>query len=368
MSDPKAHGVDAVSTEFERFDQVGRPQEYRLAESADEAFDDEFEIKTCDMGLFFHGGPEGQAAFAQQLGQAMEEIGFAILVGHEVDPALYPTVPARVIELFTQPSLQEKLRFNAERVGSVKQGYFPIKETSDIHPDLVEGWVFCRRAFDLGEPRETPYRASEFWPLPDAEPFFRRVVLAHERLILPITQSIFRYLGVDPHHYDRRLTKTNFGFRLNYYPPISREDDASGAGRLLGHEDVDLFTILPAPEVEGLQALNRKNGKWVRIKAPPGSIILNTGDYMQRITNDILPSTTHRVSKPRDPALHGTTRVSFPMAVYVWEDEMLEVLPGLPNPKYPPIKAITFHTRTTSKFYGEGYAVQEGAGDKVQGA
>jgi isopenicillin N synthase-like dioxygenase len=81
---------------------------------------------------------------------------------------------------------------------------------------------------------------------------------------------------------------------------------------------------------------------------------------MQRITNDILPSTTHRVSKPRDPALRGRPRVSFPMAVYVWEDEMLEVLPGIPNPKYPPIKAITFHTRTTSKFYGDGYAVEEG--------
>jgi isopenicillin N synthase-like dioxygenase len=362
MTPSKAHGVDASSKEFEQFDQVGRPQEYRLAENAAESFDEDFRIRTCDMAAFFQGGPEGQARFADELGRAMEEIGFAILVGHGVDPALYRSVPARVIEIFTRPTLEEKLRFTADRVGSVKQGYFPIKETSDIHPDLVEGWVFCRRAFDLGEPRPEPFRAADFWPNVEAEPFFRRVVLAHERLILPITQSIFRYLGVDPHHYDDRLTRTNFGLRLNYYPPISREDDASGAGRLLGHEDVDLFTILPAPEVEGLQALNRKTGKWVRVNAPPGSIILNTGDYMQRITNDILPSTTHRVSKPRDRSLHGETRVSFPMAVYVWEDELLEVLPGLPNPKYPPIKAITFHTRTTSKFYGAGYAVEDPKG------
>jgi isopenicillin N synthase-like dioxygenase len=361
MTSNKERGVDAVSTEYERFDQVQRPQEYHLAEgSADEGFDEEFRIRTCDMRAFFEGGPKGQAEFAGQLGQAMQEIGFAILVGHGVDPSLYTAARERVIETFTRPTLEEKLRFTAQRVGSVKQGYFPIKETSDIHPDLVEGWVFCRRAFDLGEPRPAPYRAGDYWPLPDAEPFFRRLVLAHERLILPITQSIFRYLNVDPHHYDRRLTGTNFGLRLNYYPPISAEDDASGAGRLLGHEDVDLFTILPAPDVEGLQALNRKNGKWVRINAPPGSIVLNTGDYMQRITNDILPSTTHRVSKPRDPALHQRTRVSFPMAVYVWEDEMLEVLPGLSNPHYEPIKAITFHTRTTSKFYGDGYAVEEG--------
>ncbi|PYQ47857.1 MAG: hypothetical protein DMF59_17750 [Acidobacteria bacterium] len=130
--------------------------------------------------------------------------------------------------------------------------------------------------------------------------------------------------------------------RLNYYPPMSREMDDSGAARLLGHEDVDMFTFLPAPRVEGLQILNRRNMKWIRIHAPRGTIILNTGDYMQRISNDIFPSTTHR----------------FPMAVYVWEEEMLEVLPGLPDPKYASIKAIQFHTNITSKFYGDDYAVK----------
>ncbi|HTD52036.1 MAG TPA: 2OG-Fe(II) oxygenase family protein, partial [Thermoanaerobaculia bacterium] len=145
----------------------------------------------------------------------------------------------------------------------------------------------------------------------------------------------------------------------NYYPPVQDEDDASGAARLLGHEDVDLFTLVPAPRIEGLQVLNRANGKWIRLDAPPGTIILNTGDYMQRITNDILPSTTHRVSKPRDRSLRRRERVSFPFNVYLWEDEVLEVLPELPNPKYPPIKALKFHTRITSKYYGEGYAVDE---------
>jgi isopenicillin N synthase-like dioxygenase len=99
--------------------------------------------------------------------------------------------------------------------------------------------------------------------------------------------------------------------------------------------------------------------KWIRLQALPGTIVLNTGDYMQRISNDILPSTTHRVSLPRDPALRRQTRVSFPLAVYVWEDEMLEVLPGLEPAKYEPIKAIQFHTRTTSKLYGDDYAVRE---------
>jgi isopenicillin N synthase-like dioxygenase len=252
------------------------------------------------------------------------------------------------------------MRFRAQRHGSVNQGYFPIEETSDIHPDLVEGWVWCRRAFDIPQRRDAPFRAEDFWPRADYEPLFRPLVLAHEALFKPIARAIFQGLGCDPHIYDRKLTETNFGLRLNYYPPLTDEQDSSGAGRLLGHEDVDLFTILPASRVEGLQVWNHRSGKWVRMRAPYGSIILNTGDYMQRISNDRLPSTTHRVGKPGDGSHRSTARVSFPMAVYLWEDEILEVLPGLGPPRYEPIRTITFHTRSTSKFYGDDYAVEEG--------
>jgi isopenicillin N synthase-like dioxygenase len=250
------------------------------------------------------------------------------------------------------------MRFRAARFGSVAQGYFPIEETSDIHPDLVEGWVWCRRAFDLPQHRDAPFPPEEFWPRADYEPFFRRLVLAHEPLFKPIAQAMFMGLGIDPHAYDGKLSETNFGLRLNYYPPMTGEQDQSGAGRLLGHEDVDLFTILPATRVEGLQVWNHRSGKWVRMRAPYGSIIINTGDYMQRITNDLLPSTTHRVGKPSDRSHLSAARVSFPMAVYVWENEILEVLPGTGEPKYEPVKAIAFHTRSTSKFYGDDYAVE----------
>jgi isopenicillin N synthase-like dioxygenase len=171
-------------------------------------------------------------------------------------------------------------------------------------------------------------------------------------------QAILQFLGADPHLFDARLTGTNFGLRLNHYPPISPEEDRSGAGRLLGHEDVDLFTLLPAPRIEGLQVLNRKNGKWVRLSAPRGAVVLNVGDYLQRISNDRLPSTTHRVSKPRDPEVSSARRTSFPLNIYLWERETLEVLPGLGTPKYPPIGVLEFHTAITSKYYGDDYAVK----------
>ena len=348
--------LDAVNQDFRRFDQVDKPQRYRLSESeAEEEFDEDFQIRTVDMADYFHGGEAGRARFAEALGQAMEEIGFAVLVGHGVDPALLSRTEEAVARFFTEtPGLARK-PYLAQRHGSVNQGYFPIEQTTIIFPDQVEGWVFCRRAFDMDG--DATYNERAFWPQAGYEPLFRELIRAEEPLILPVMQGILRYLKCDPHLYDRQLTRPNFGFRLNYYPASAGAEPAGG--RMLGHEDVDLFTFLPAPSVEGLQVLNRRNMKWIRLHAPPGSIILNTGDYMQRISNDRLRSTTHRVSQPRDPAAKSRHRISFPLAVYVWEQETLEVLPGLGEPKYPPVSAISFHTHTTAKYYGAEYAVEK---------
>ena len=349
--------VRAINRDFEKYDQVHKGHTYRLAENEDDAFDDHYEIATLDFARFLNGNAEEKAGFATEFAAALREIGFAVLTGHGVDPALYDEMHDDVLDLFTTTSMADKMRFRAARFGSVAQGFFPLEETSEIHPDLVEGWVWCRRAFDIPQERERQFCAEEFWPDAEYERRFRRLVLAHEPLFKPIAQAMFQGLGADPHAYDHKLTQTNFGLRLNYYPPMTSAQDSSGAGRLFGHEDVDLFTILPATRVDGLQVWNHRSGKWVRMRAPYGSIVINTGDYMQRITNDLLPSTTHRVGKPSDRSHLTSARVSFPMAVYVWEDEVLEVLPGLGAPKYPPVKAIAFHTRSTSKFYGDDYAV-----------
>jgi isopenicillin N synthase-like dioxygenase len=348
----------ALNQEFSRYDQVVKTHTYRLAEHESDAFDEDYEIATLDFAQYLHGDAGDKARFADAFGAALREIGFAVLTGHGVDSALYDDMHDAVLDLFTATPLAEKMRFRAARHGSVAQGYFPILETSDIHPDLVEGWVWCRRAFEMKQAREAPFRPEDYWPRADFEPRFRRLALAHEALFKPVMQAMLQGLGCDPHLYDAKLTGTNFGLRANYYPPLSGAQDRSGAGRLLGHEDVDLFTLLPASRVEGLQVWNHRSRAWVRLNPPPGAIIINTGDYMQRISNDLLPSTTHRVGKPRDGSQRAQARVSFPIAVYVWENEILEVLPGLGPPKYAPVKAIAFHTRSTSKFYGDDYAVE----------
>ena len=350
-TDQLKKGIKSQNQEFRRYEQVHKNQNYYLSEQPDqEEFDNDFAIKTVDFSLFRDDNPR----FVAELGSALEEIGFAILSNHGIDQNLYHQCEQKIIEFFESTTLDDRLKYEASRFGSVNQGFFPVRKTTIIHPDLVEGWVFCRRAFNMDD--DPNFKESDYWPIPEFEPFFRKIVKNHEKLILPLMQSMLTFLGSDATIYDEKLTKTNFGFRLNYYPPLTKDQLDSGGGRMLGHEDIDIFTILPTQSVAGLQVLNRKNNKWIRLNPKFGDIILNTGDYMQRISNDIFPSTTHRVSPPVESELTNEIRVSFPMAIYVWEDEILEVLPNLENPKYEPIRAEKFHTSITSKYYGDEYS------------
>src|SRR5215469_14958125 len=167
--------IDSVNQQFIRYDQVRKAHTYRLAEHPSDEFDDEYEIATLDFGAFLKGDAADKERFARAFAAALEEIGFAVLVGHGVDPGLYDEMEELTLDLFTTTSLEEKMRFRASRQGSVNQGYFPIEETSDIHPDLVEGWVWCRRAFDIPQDREEPFRPHDYWPGKGQEAKARRL-------------------------------------------------------------------------------------------------------------------------------------------------------------------------------------------------
>src|SRR5438270_6428136 len=181
--------LHALNQQFKKYDQVEKTHTYRLAEDDSDEFDEDYRIATLDIEPFLRGNAQDKMRFSDDFATALGEIGFAVLAGHGVDPALYDNMHDQVLDLFTSVPLQEKMRFRAARFGSVSQGYFPIEETSDIHPDLVEGWVWCRRAFDIPQHRETPFRAADFWPRQEYEPRFRRLVLAHEALFKPIAQA-----------------------------------------------------------------------------------------------------------------------------------------------------------------------------------
>ena len=190
------------------------------------------------------------------------------------------------------------------------------------------------------------------------------MVQAHERLTHPIMQSVLSYLGEDPALFDERLTATNFGFRLNYYPAMTDVPEGT-TGRMLGHEDVDLFTILPAAETEGLAAPPPEDHEVGAGGRPAGHHRaehrrLHAADHEQPAAVHHPPGELPPRSRRPQEAPHlvpdGDLRLG-------GRTPQGPAEPGRTVPLYPPVRAEDFHTRITSKYYGDSYHTtgEEGA-------
>ena len=130
--------------------------------------------------------------------------------------------------------------------------------------------------------------------------------------------------------------------RILHYPPIT--DTEVPNLRAAAHEDINLLTLLVGSEQDGLEVLSRR-GDWVPISMIKGTIICNVGDMLQRLTNGVLPSTTHRVVNPKGDKAR-TSRYSIPFFMHPNPDMSLACLPQCvseENPlRYPPTTASEY--------------------------
>ena len=99
------------------------------------------------------------------------------------------------------------------------------------------------------------------------------------------------------------------------------------------HEDIDALTLLLGAQEAGLELLDR-DGRWLAVEAPPGAVVCNVGDMLQRLTNHVLPSTTHRVVNPA-PERRGMARYSTPFFLHFRPDFLIRTLPSCVTPQRP---------------------------------
>ncbi len=118
--------------------------------------------------------------------------------------------------------------------------------------------------------------------------------------------------------------------RLLHYPPVAADAEGVRAG---AHEDINLITLLLGAEEAGLELLDR-DGRWLAIKPPEGAMVVNVGDMLQRLTNHVLPSTTHRVVNP-PLERRGHSRYSMPFFLHPAPDFLIETLPSAHHREKP---------------------------------
>ena len=185
---------------------------------------------------------------------------------------------------------------------------------------------------------------DNIWPaeVPDFRPATEALYQALDAAGARLLTAIALYLGLAADFFADPVRDGNSVLRLLHYPPVTPGAAGVRAG---AHEDINVITLLLGADEAGLELLDR-DGVWRRIEAPPGTLVCNIGDMLARLTNDVLPSTTHRVANPT-PARRAVARYSTPFFLHFRPDYRIETLPGCVTAKHPdhypePITADAF--------------------------
>jgi isopenicillin N synthase-like dioxygenase len=279
-------------------------------------------------------------AFAQRLGRSFEEYGFAIIADHGIPDELIADAEAKAKAFFALPE-EVKRKYHIAGGGGAR-GYTPFgietAKGAQAH-DLKEFWHVGR---DL--PPGHPFRGhmpDNIWPS-EIESFrdtFQELYATFDRTGLKILKAIARFLKIDEDYFVDTVRDGNSVMRLLHYPPITGEPGSHV--RAGAHEDINTITLLLGAEEAGLELLTR-DGRWIPVAPRPGELVVNIGDMLQRLTNGLLRSTSHRVVNP-PPERRGFSRYSMPFFLHFRSDFLIEALPGTvppgEQPKWPPITA-----------------------------
>jgi isopenicillin N synthase-like dioxygenase len=279
-------------------------------------------------------------AFADKLGHSFEEFGFAIIADHGIPQELIQRAEDKAREFF---ALAERVKRNyLIEGGGGQRGYTPFGiETAKGATafDLKEFWHVGR---DL--PAGHPFRdhmPDNVWPSEVAgfRETFQELYRAFETSGLKILKAIARFLKIDEDYFVDTVRDGNSVMRLLHYPPLQGEPGSNV--RAGAHEDINTITLLLGAEEAGLELLTR-DGRWIPVAPKPGELVVNIGDMLQRLTNGVLRSTTHRVVNP-PPERRGFSRYSMPFFLHFRSDFLIEALPGTvpagEQPKWAPITA-----------------------------
>lgn len=280
-------------------------------------------IPRLDLHDYTHGSAEQRHQFSQAIGKAFNETGFVTIANHGMDKALIDELYQVVQAFFSMPE-NTKSKYEipglAGQRGYTSKGKEKAKDAKV--PDLKEFWQ----------------RGQDDNPVVDELPRFDRVTSEVFRQLetagRELLKAIAVYLGLQEDYFEPKVAQGNSILRaIHYFPiddPDSLPDDAVRAG---AHEDINLITLLIGASADGLEVLTRE-GTWYPVKAHGEDIVVNVGDMLQRLTNNKLKSTTHRVvNPPRE--LMTTSRFSVPFFLHPKADMSLAALESCIDAKHP---------------------------------
>jgi len=289
-------------------------------------------IPVVNLADFLSGDPQLKQKFVNDLGKAYEEVGFVAVKNHGIPDDLIAGLYKDVQQFFSLP-LDKKKQYEVPGLAG-QRGYTSFGKEhakgSDA-PDLKEFYQHGQIVED-GDAIKAEYPDNvTIKDVSDFTPTMNRAYRAFEKSGKSLLQAIALYLGLDEHYFDRHVHNGNSILRAIHYPPITSEPKS--AIRAEQHEDINLITLLVGASADGLQILTKQN-EWVGVTSLPEQIVVNVGDMLQRLTNNKLKSTTHRVVNPSRDKWH-TSRFSIPFFLHPRSEMSLACLGSTIDAAHP---------------------------------
>ncbi len=291
-------------------------------------------IPVVDLSEFLSGNTEKKNAFVQALGQAYETVGFVAVKNHGIPDHLIGELYEYVQQFFSLP-LDKKSGYEVPGLAG-QRGYTSFGREhakGSEAPDLKEFFQFGQMVVDADPIKDEYPDNVQVGELKKFNPTLEEAYRNYEKSGKALLQAIALYLGLDEHYFDNHIYNGNSILRCIHYPPITVEPKS--AIRAEQHEDINLITLLVGASADGLEILT-KQGDWVAVTSLPEQIVVNVGDMLQRLTNNKLKSTTHRVVNPKREHWH-TSRFSMPFFLHPRSEMDLACLESCVDAEHPKV-------------------------------
>ena len=291
-------------------------------------------IPNLDLSNWMSGSTADKKAFAADLGKAYTDIGFVTIKNHGFSDAMQDQLYEEVAAFFALDT-ETKKKYELEKLAG-QRGYtsFGREHAKGIAAaDLKEFWHFGQYVENddklLNEyPSNVEVTENEQFNIVGKQTY--RLLEKTSKYVL---RALALYLKLDEFYFDKYIVNGNSILRPIHYPPIKGEP--KGAVRAAAHGDINLITLLMGASAAGLEVQN-KQGAWIPVTALPDQLVINVGDMLERLTNNKLRSTIHRVvNPPREE--WGKPRYSIPFFTHPISEMSLNCLPECISHTHPKV-------------------------------
>lgn len=296
-------------------------------------------LPILDVGPYLAGEPGALEQLAADVKMIQENLGFFAIVNHGIPQPLIEKSFQQTEKLFDISS-EEKLK---HRVGFHHQGYLPPKSSIlqsraimdkiavNTKKDTNSAWLFMRERTpeDPKVLENVRHRGLNQWPdsLPEFKDTLRQYHLSMEKLALRLLPVYARALELPADYFDGMFKTPEYYQRCAFYNPDPDIQEQQYA--LAPHSDGSFLTLLPMTPIPGLQVMTPSRD-WLNVSYVEGAVIVNTGQVLNRLSNDHFIATPHRVINP--PA----KRYSIVFFFYPDDDANVGPIPACVGPDETP--------------------------------